>query len=231
MRTDGPAVARPRAPASKGHHRGPRSAAGRPSPPSPGATPSLPLLTAVVVVAAGVFLFLVHFLFAKCQLNTWQNFAEYLMKNTRQTRFCRVLGCRVMYAVGGTRKIFAECIYGFACTQQQEESGSGPNRLLLRLPLHWRRCRQHSNLRRVPGACGVCVDRPDGCHRRNRRGAARGACSVCTDHHRSKSMLGPHGSSRRACLTRRLRLAPRRPPPLRHVRGIAPSTSTVAAPK
>jgi len=32
------------------------------------------------------------------------------IKNTQQTRLCWVFGCLVTYAVGGTRKAFAECI-------------------------------------------------------------------------------------------------------------------------
>ena len=77
-------------------------------------------------------------------------------------------------------------------------------------------------------SCKVCVDRPDGCHRRSRRGAARGARGVGTDRYHSRSMLGPHGSSWR---TRRW------PPPLGHTQQLAtcvasaPSSSTAAAPK
>ena len=53
----------------------------------------------VTVFAPSSYLF-----FAESQLNTRQSFAECPKNNTWQRPLCRVFGCRVVYAVGGTRQ-------------------------------------------------------------------------------------------------------------------------------
>ena len=55
-------------------------------------------------------------------------FAECPIENTRQTRLCRVFGCRVVYAVGGTQQRLCRVYLGLCrvsvTLDKAEESGS-----------------------------------------------------------------------------------------------------------